>query len=75
MSIDPNVCAERRHTLANIVAALLANAQFLESMFETSSPEEPLLGDATPEIRRDALIALRHIVESTHALADLVTPR
>lgn len=73
MSGDPpNPAAEQYHRVMNTLAALLANAQFLEATFERESPDAPLLADHSAAVRKDVLISLRHIVESSHALTSLL---
>ena len=64
--------AERHHRLMNVLASLLANAQFVESTFEGSSPDAPLLPDAPAATRGDALTAIRHVVEAAHTLTSLL---
>jgi hypothetical protein len=56
----------------NVLAALLANAQLLESAFEGESPDTPLLAGQPPESREQALIAVRHVVETSHELVALL---
>lgn len=72
MSDDLDPAVERKHRLMNTLAALLANAQFLESTFDGESGDTPLLAGESPAVRRDVLLSLRHIVESTHELTTLL---
>ena len=56
----------------NVLAALLANAQLLESAFADESPDRPFLADRPRESREQALMAVRHVVETSHALVALL---
>lgn len=73
MSSEPN--DEHVHRVNNVLAALLANAQLLEATFADETPDEPLLADHPRETRENALIAVRHVVESSLALVALMKRR
>ena len=72
MSDELDPAAEHSHRVMNTLAALLANAQYIETTFEGESGDAPLLAAETPAVRRDVLLSLRHIIQSTHELTTLL---
>ena len=70
MSSEPN--DEHQHRVMNVLAALMANAQLLESAFASETADGPLLASEPREMREQALIAVRNVVQSSHALAGML---
>jgi hypothetical protein len=64
--------AERDHKANNALAGVHANVAFLESALGQQSPSRPLAEDATPEERTVLLQALRHAVQATRKLTDIL---
>lgn len=64
---------EANHRLRNALAALLANAQLLESTFAGETADRPLLAERSTDTREQALVALRNVLEASQRLADLLT--
>ena len=73
MPVDPD--REHQHDVRNALAALLANAQLLESTFAGESPESPFLAEESRESREQALITVRNVVEASDRLAALLTAK
>lgn len=64
--------AERDHKANNALAGVHANVGFLEAMLGRDSPDQPLARDASPEERAVLLQALRHTVQATRKLTEIL---
>ncbi len=64
--------AERDHKANNALAGVHANVAFLDATLGLDSPDQPLARDATPEERAVLLQALRHTVQATRKLAEIL---
>lgn len=64
--------AERDHKANNALAGVHANVGFLEATLGHDSPDQPLARDASPEERAVLLQALRHTVQATRKLAEIL---
>ena len=63
---------ERDHDANNALAGVHANLSFVEAMLSEASPNEPFLEDATPQERADLLQSLKHAIQATKKLAELL---